>query len=819
MVKNTKRTRKFLSSGGVNKRLERGTITKKGKLRVNKRTKSDPAAIALAKANERRKSEKMKEAKEKKRGEEAFTSDTNLGDMDLDSFLKTVADEEGIEDDGSSEGSETEDVVMDDFDSGEEDEIEDDDDEDLEAAEARMKAEMAKLAESDPDFHEYLQQNDTSLLDFHEEASDDDSGDDEDLEVDKESGGNEDEADDEMKSNVVIVDTKVLKAYEHGAFKSHGLKPLRKLIAAYISACHMSDESSSGRSHSSNRKKFVIESSVIFDKLLVTCLAKVHEEFHFHLIGNGAKVSREGKDDDDQQEEQDDEVDAFDENTPLNPNKIAKSDRYSYLKPTIQSFIKATLHLMEEAKESKLLNFIIKSLANYVPYLSAFPQLSKALLKMLTLKWSSTSDSTQEFQSVRVNSFLRIRQLALTQPFPFIEMCLKSVYLAYARSAKFANASSISSLLPQLTFMGNCVVELYTLDYASSYQHSFIYIRQLALHLRTALQKKTPETLRVVYCWQYMHCLKLWTAVLAASCGKPNDGDDEAGLMRSLIYPLVEVIFGVAKLVPSTRHLPLRLHCIRFLHQLAASSETFIPTTSLLLEVFDLKEITMQPKRVKKRGNDVRGVRLPVILKLPKEDALRTGEQLDACLSEVFLLLNREVDLYKFSAGSPEFTVRICQRLRKYAKQTKNGKYRAYAKGCIELCENNSKFAVLARTKLHEAPKDIKRLEVLKPNNAPTMGERYEMAIAKERRLEAAAQPEVSSAAKKKAEVAREQEIRNAEIRKKELVQTNDKKKRKQRMELNEGDLKNVMALEEKDEVQEGVDWSASEDESSEEED
>ncbi len=107
----------------------------------------------------------------------------------------------------------------------------------------------------------------------------------------------------------------------------------------------------------------------------------------------------------------------------------------------------------------------------------------------------------------------------------------------------------------------------------------------------------------------------------------------------------------------------------------------------------------------------------------------------------------------------------------------------------------------------------------MKPSNAPTMGERYEMAIAKERRLEAAAQPEVSSAAKKKAEVAREQEVRNAEARKKELAQKNGKKKRKQRMELNEGDLKNVMALEEKDEVQDGVDWSASDYDSSEDED
>mmetsp|Transcript_10890 Transcript_10890/g.13774 ORF Transcript_10890/g.13774 Transcript_10890/m.13774 type:complete len:449 (+) Transcript_10890:1-1347(+) len=444
-------------------------------------------------------------------------------------------------------------------------------------------------------------------------------------------------------------------------------------------------------------------------------------------------------------------------------------------------------------------------------------------------------------------------------PFPFIEQCLKSTYLSYAKAAKFATAATVSSLLPTLTFMGNCVVELYSLDYASSYQHAFIYIRQLALHLRSALQKKSSEAFRVVYCWQYMHCLKLWTAVLAATCKNKNiisnggggngggtkDGtsteiemevtagdDDEVALMRSLIYPLVEIIFGVARLIPTARHLPLRLHCVRYLQQLAAASEMFIPTTSILLDVFDLREVTsMVPKRGgggNNRGkggkgggkSDVRGVRLPLILKFPKVDALRTSEQLDASLAEVFLLLNREADLYKYSAGFPEFTIRICQRLRKFAKVTKNGKFRAYTKGCIELCEKHSKAAVLSRSKLEEAPKDIKRIEVLKPNNVPSMGERYEMAIAKEKRLEVAEQPVVSEAAKRKARDVERKAKAEQEERERERAAVEERKKlnknknKKQKVQVNEEALKNVDVLKEEDKVAEGIDWSESESES-----
>ncbi len=45
-------------------------------------------------------------------------------------------------------------------------------------------------------------------------------------------------------------------------------------------------------------------------------------------------------------------------------------------------------------------------------------------------------------------------------------------------------------------------------------------------------------------------------------------------------------------------------------------------------------------------GAMVRGLRLPLILKFPKEGTLRTLEQLDGVLKETFVLLKREVDLY-----------------------------------------------------------------------------------------------------------------------------------------------------------------------------
>ena len=115
---------------------------------------------------------------------------------------------------------------------------------------------------------------------------------------------------------------------------------------------------------------------------------------------------------------------------------------------------------------------------------------------------------------------------------------------------------------------------------------------------------------------------------------------------------------------------------------------------------------------------------MSLMLKLGKEDPLRSHEQLEAAMNEFFVLLHREVELYRYSAGFPEFSIRIVVRLRQFSKETRNPRFRAYAKACIDLCDKYSKFAVQARSKLQEAPKDVKLLECLKPTTEKTMIDR-----------------------------------------------------------------------------------------------
>ena len=87
---------------------------------------------------------------------------------------------------------------------------------------------------------------------------------------------------------------------------------------------------------------------------------------------------------------------------------------------------------------------------------------------------------------------------------------LQKLYLAFVSNCKFTSAKT----LPQIRFMENCLVELLSIDPATSYQHGFVYIRQLAVHLRTALTSAKKQAVQV----QHKYCiagniggeLKIW---------------------------------------------------------------------------------------------------------------------------------------------------------------------------------------------------------------------------------------------------------------------------------------------------------------------
>ena len=905
--KQTKRQRKFQATGGVQKRLEKGTISKRkgsknhrpkttdASLRHNNHptdTTTDPAIPTAT---------------------DDFMGAENLGQLDVDSFFAqfattttaathsaprapmngeeedhTMEEEDDDDEDDDDEDEEDEDSTGDDSkmkaktnarnvdDEEEEDDIEDDDDddlendedgdddddddddddnsdldddEDIERMEAQMKRQMKKMQSTDPEFHSFLKENEESLLEYND-TDDDDDADDEEME---EGEGDEDmdEANTTSKSATTpkkqsdasgagsnVVTTDLLQSVLQNTFQKHSMKSLKKLMNIYKSACFLNvniDTSASKKKKSSSANDdgndhnkplpYSIEpSSPIYDEIMMICFQKLHLEFRYHLLGNSHAPDDDDEDDTNEVATPKEDDEAAEWNKTLHPKVLERSERWNEMKQVLLSFYRSTLHLLMEVKELEFLAMICQNTKYYLRFMTPFPRISELFLKTFINLWSAPIDTIENYQVVRLNSFLRIRQLALLQPFPFIEECLKKTYLAYMKRAKFGNISIHSPALPTLTFMGNCLVELYNMDYHSSYQHAFVYIRQLALLLRGVMQKKTIESMQQVYCWQYIQCLRLWVAVLSSAAQQENDDHGKVD-MKSLIYPLIEIIVGTIRLIPSpVRHLPYRCHCVRLLQQLAASTELFIPTTSILLECFDWKEFTLVPKKTKESSRaTTRGVQLSMMIKFGKEDPLRTHDQLEVSMNELFLLLNREIDLYRYSPGFPEYAIRIIVRLRQLNKEIRNSRWKTYIKACIDLCDTCTLYAVQGRSKLQQAPREVQQLECLKPIPEKSMYERYNDSVRKEQVILDAMNgvPSMAKNAKKRhTDVKDGDDDEDYDDEENDTSSKSKKKKRKKKKtgatktidDLKEHLMDDEKVMEATDQVQEGIDWSDDDD-------
>ena len=123
-------------------------------------------------------------------------------------------------------------------------------------------------------------------------------------------------------------------------------------------------------------------------------------------------------------------------------------------------------------------SFILRSVEDMSPYYACFPTtLPKMILPILLRFWVSDDEIA------RTSAFLAIRELCVSCPYPFIDLCLKGVYLYFEKECGEVNHNSIQKIL----FLTKGIVDLYGIDLTVSYQHAFMYIRELTIALKTAM--------------------------------------------------------------------------------------------------------------------------------------------------------------------------------------------------------------------------------------------------------------------------------------------------------------------------------------------
>lgn len=483
------------------------------------------------------------------------------------------------------------------------------------------KQELEDLKERDPEFYEFLQKNDTELLNFKDEEEMEEKDEEEEM-VEAE----EEKEEEEEEKDYEVVTLDMIKEWKERIYKTHSIPTLKKMLVAYKNATIMSESDAE-----EIQIRFKVENDKVFKALILTTIQLTPITLDSYL----GRMNEDG---------------TRKKNLPSAFNKWKK------ISPIAKSYLNSTIKLLSSMTDVDTLRTILQSSSynGICPYYACFPKLGKEYLKLLVRFWTSADEE------IRIVSFLSLRRLAASAPTPYLEMSLKACTNAFTDQARTVNSQTVAAIY----FMQDSIAELCALDGEISYQYAFVSVRKLAISLRIAINKRSVETLRQVYNWQFIQLLFLWSKVLGVYCNPDKHAQASIGsALQSLIYPLTQVTIGVLRLKPSSKFIPLKFQCIKVLIDLSKNTKVYIPAASYLLEIFDSAELKTKGKQSSQKPMEFK-----LAIKV-NNNLMGTRVLNDGIILETIRLLGEYYATQESSLAYPELVLPCLVQLKKFSKQ------------------------------------------------------------------------------------------------------------------------------------------------------
>ncbi|KAI6172045.1 hypothetical protein M3Y98_00929500 [Aphelenchoides besseyi] len=512
------------------------------------------------------------------------------------------------------------------------------------------RAELEKIAKDDPEFYKFLKDEEADLLDFN----------DSDIEEEVDGDLSDEEKEQETQTDVVQIGRKSIALKLDNQERkianqrlcnlinmvlSNPIENRTKLPNAVETAVRLFQACATRVGADTETPEFVINDDKLFDEVVRTCLKNMGPCLLLLLQPQENKSTKENK----------------------TENQTVVFKHWKRYRTLTRQYLSSLIDFIGELGQSNVLIATIRSTLSLSDLFVHFPIHCRRFTKFLIQVWSRKS------MEERCMAFLVLNRLCRAKPdlFPHV---YKSCYIAYVTASRSIHSGSWPSLL----FMQKSFAELTYLFPEAAYEHVFVFIRQFAIHLRNAKIAKRKDVVKMVYNWQYVLGLYLWSTVMIRA--RRHFGESEAvDWIRELLYPLIQITIGLINVFAVPRYVPLRLHCIRILLQLQVTCKVYIPTLSLSSDLLsDLIAIDVKPpshSKVLQKTTEIRN-----LIRLTRE-MLDDVNYRRLVAKEIFELFSTAIEVLKDEPAFLEVYSPVKLNLKTFAKECMNVEHKKIGKG------------------------------------------------------------------------------------------------------------------------------------------
>lgn len=518
------------------------------------------------------------------------------------------------------------------------------------AEEREHKEQLDRLKDTDPEFYSYLETEEPTLLEFDKENLEvvsDADGSDAETEVDEEDDRGLDD-DEETKEE----DTR--KRVSQEELEKLINKPnVERCVDIFVSALRELGYPIKEKAKPSTSRKF--DEPALVKKSLLHMSQVIGKNIPMLVSEKGA----------------------------------LKSPRTRYL---VKRFLRAIAVAMAESGADVTLSVgLLQALLPFVPLLHFVKGMTKTVLK------TTLSLCTAEVESIRVTAYVVIRAIATRATGTrsmYQSTAFKGLFLTLVRTAFHYNVHTRSVI----AFLINCVVDLYGTDIEAAYQHAFVYLRQLGIYLRAALQQQTASNVRAVVNWQFVIALRTWGAVVSTY--------SDPSQLGPLIHPVVQIATGMMDLFSSPRLFPMHLQIIEVLnHMSTRASGCYIPVAPYLLRILVSSSVSPSSSGGG-NTNATDAVELPFTLRVKKAQA-KASVYHRALWIETLYLLTEHLATHANTIGFPESFWAVERTLKKLKDEVKVPQLTSQISRLLQHISTNSQRIRVKRDAVSFGPCDL----------------------------------------------------------------------------------------------------------------